>query len=339
MKIRIWAAAPIVALSLLVAFGGRYAAASECEGLTGDKYRECIQALLESAKRFAKQTEPEPPKPPVVVEEPRVKHFYGKFLADVVEFEYGFDVAENVELDLSRVYREDDRVGEADIGSVEIIREPVKDGRFRVRIVASAQSFSVLCAQNYVALPTPEVFWRKSSAEEWKLVEFFAAKALISPMSLCDEYPNTKEAPKEFLEVSRKTHTRALFSFAALMALAACVALGRGFLEERRRVESSPLYRAAKKLRHSGIALLEAIEAFRTALREKFGIGGADNADEVRASIRSCRSGQYADCAEEGAELWEQTLGILYEDRKADPALVGTIRTFIKKLVRRERDE
>lgn len=335
----------VVAVSLLVFPGVERLAAypgDDCSGLQGRAYRQCAETMRKIFEEINKRNappEPEKPKPPVFAEEPVAKRFYGNFLGDPFEVEYIINAAESVELDLSRVYAKDTQVLDTVIRDSNVTREKAVDGRVRVRIGFTMQSFAVLCSQNYAPLPVPEIFWRENDKAEWKLVEFAPAKVLISPMSLCDEYPDTREAPKTLLDVSRKVHAQALFLLAGIAAIFAWVLLGRAFLSERKRIERSPLVRARKLLVRTKKVLTsrEASSLLREALRVKFSVFTGDSRREVAEKLSKMPF--WKAYAEETGALWEETTAVLYEECDPPADLFMKIRTLIEKLERRERDE
>jgi hypothetical protein len=322
-----------------VAEGG-LATTEDCAGLQGDAYKDCImqihmyQRLLREEEEKARR---EKERPPALVSATEIPRPYGYWIGDFTELSWRLEFQPGVQVNLSPLPLPGAKVGMFVVRDRKVNERILPSGIKEVRVHYTIQNFAVLCKQSYVDFGPLEVFWRKNQEGKWRQLLLPAAKILISPISLCSELPDEKLMPKEMMEFSRLTLNWVLVGLGAVFMAGALLVFATGLREMYRRYETSPLWKARQILSRSDIEIMEAIGAFRTALREKFGISGADSKEEVRAKFSALPF--WSSCAQEAASLWEETTAILYEGKTAQKEVIGRIRSFINKLSRMEVDE
>jgi len=328
-------------VSLLAIFGVRAEAGLgdyDCGELLDYKaYKDCIMQARQSMRQLQMAAEAKKEKPPAWVGEPIVPRPYGYWIGDLTELSYVMEFKPGVETDFSWLPGIGAKVGEYIVRSRTLYEERLASGSRKVIIKFTVQNYAVLCKQQYVPFGPFEVLWRTNAGEEWKRLAVPAAKILISPISLCDETPDVKMAPKDMMVFSRANSAGIMLGAGILAIIAALVIGVRGLREMYARYETSPLWKARKILAGENIGLMDAIGAYRSALREKFGVSGADDKEAVRDRFRELPF--WLPYAEEAALLWEETTEVLYEERVPDEKFVERIRSFINKLSRREVDE
>lgn len=333
----------VCAVFLLVFQGqvGEAWADDECAGLEGEAFIDCITAQRMRETMFSEESEELLKRShPVWVGLPVVPRPYGYFLGDLTDVIFSIEVSPEVELDLARVPVEGVRVGAFIVREASTHIENLDKGWRKIVFRFRVQNFVVLCEQNYVPFPPPEIFWRLKGKEKWELIPIEPAAILISPISRCDELPNSGEISLSPLAISRVRVTLVLFGAGSGLLLAGFLLYGisrtLGFNEKRR---TSPLYKARMSLRKRSVAPEVAVGALRRAIQFKFGISGTATGDEVLRVLSSSRWTRYALHAQEVADLWEEGVGVLFAGELSSETLVIRIRNVIHKLERREWDE
>jgi hypothetical protein len=337
----------LVSVFALFVFGANVQAAVNgggvCNGLTGRAFTECMQEVEKILKEQQGRQKIDPQlqirKVYVWVSSPFVERSYGYWVGDLAEVVWKIGIRPEVkEIDLLRLPGIGARLGSFVIRERVIEDVAVNDAR-RVTIRYVVQNFAVLCEHGYVEFGPLEVLWRKRADAEWKRTKLQAAKILVSPISLCEEVPDVKMAPREMIPFSRLGLASIVTAAGATIILAALVILGLAILAGLNRIQSSPLYRARRNLNRRGITPQEAVKEFRQAIRLKFDISGSDSGEDVREKISAYRSGHYVKFADQAAHLWEATLQFLYEEHQEAASLIESIRTFITNISRREAEE
>ncbi len=297
--------------------------------------------LIEGAEAAYRSPDPGSEEP-VWVSEPIMDRNYGYWLGDKTEFVYLIKISPGFEVDLSMLPGVGEKVGKFVVRSKHVISEDKPGNRQIIVIRYIVQNFAVLCQQEYITFGPLEIFWKKSQESGWKRYMLSPAKILVSPISLCREFPDPKMIPKNLMSFSYTLLAEIIIAAGVLLIFAAFVIFGRAFLLEIRRMEDSVLYRALDTLKSENISLLAAIKEFRNAIRVKFGVTGSDDAFEVLCKIRNYKDSRgnalYQEFASEISLIWEKTLEILYEEKEI-PELLENIKILIGKLALREAEE
>lgn len=333
----------IAVVSLLVFSDVRVGAlpdGDECAGLRGKAANDCIRQMHQAMRQIQRELEEkkkQKEKPPVWVGEANIPRPYGYWIGDRTELFYTIELKPGVEGDFSRLADVGANVGPFIVRERTITEHVSAEGVRQVTVRYVVQNYAVLPQQQYVPFGPLEIFWRQGNRSEWKRLEVPPAKILISPISLWNEVPDAKLAPKDMMEFSHAAISWILVCLGALGMGGALVLFAKALLDMYRRYERSPLWRAARIMSRRDVTATEVITAFRAALREKFGVSGADSADEVAATI--ALRPFWKRFAAEAAALWEETTAVLYEEQSPGDAVVPRIRSFITALSRREVDE
>jgi hypothetical protein len=337
----------LVSIFILFVFGANVQAVVNgggvCDGLTGKEFRECMEEVEKILKEQQERQKIDPQlqirKVYVWVSSPFVERSYGYWVGDLAEVVWKIGISPEVkDIDLLRLPGIGTRL-EPFVIRERTIENVIVDDVRRITIRYVVQNFAVLCEHGYVEFGPLEVLWRKGADAEWKRTKLQAAKILVSPISLCEEVPDVKMAPREMIPFSRLGLASIVTAAGAAIILAALAILVLALLATFRRAGNSPLYRASRNLRRRGITPQEAVKEFRQAIRLKFDISGSDSGEDVREKISAYHSGHYVKFADQAAYLWEATLQFLYEEYQESERLVESMRTFIANISRREAEE